>query len=50
MLRVVNLDEPARWTVTEQGPDTAVETAVVADSIEIRTTVGRHRLTVTPRR
>jgi hypothetical protein len=46
--RVVNLDEPARWTVTSSVPGAAVDVSVCERGIEIRTTVDRHRLVVAP--
>jgi hypothetical protein len=47
--RVVNLDEPARWTVSVTPPEPApVDVSVCERGIEVRTTVGRHHFTVTP--
>ncbi|MGZ4690815.1 MAG: linalool dehydratase/isomerase domain-containing protein, partial [Acidimicrobiia bacterium] len=45
-LRVVNLDEPQRWTVTDAGRDEPIATSLVERGIEIHTTIDRHRLTV----
>jgi hypothetical protein len=44
--RVVNLDEPARWTVTTDAPG-ALSLSVVERGVEIATVVGRHTVTVT---
>ncbi len=47
--RVVNLDEPSRWTVSVTSSDSSappVDVSPCAGGIEIRTMVGRHHLVV----
>jgi hypothetical protein len=44
--RVVNLDEPRRWTVTELDADKPVETELIERGVLVRTTIDRHQLTV----
>jgi hypothetical protein len=47
--RVVNLDSPDRWRVSVDSPEPVpVDVSVCERGIEIRTKVGRHRMTVTP--
>ena len=46
--RVVNLDDPQRWTVTAVGREEPVDTTVIDRGLEIHTTIDRHHLTVTP--
>jgi hypothetical protein len=47
--RVVHLDEPERWRVTDAASSVPVPCVVVDGGIEIQTTVDRRTLIVTPR-
>jgi hypothetical protein len=48
-MRVINLDEPSRWHVTDTATRAPVPSTVVDGGIEIHTTIDRHHMTVTPR-
>ncbi len=47
--RVVHLDEPRRWRVTDASSSAPVPSVVGDGGIEIQTTVDYHTLIVTPR-
>jgi hypothetical protein len=47
--RVVNVDEPQRWVVTEVARDEPVEISILDHGIQIHTTIDRHRFVATPR-